>query len=223
MTERTRRTPAQRQAPTSKNPATMRLFIAVPIPEPIVEFTASIITNLQKENWPVRWAQPDNAHITLHFLGQISQEQSELLRFALHQPVSTQPGFDLRTANLGVFPNMKRPRVLWLGLYGPAHRLHTLHEELGSLLKELDFDLAESGEFHPHITLGRLRNAGNQGKDLALRIRTRFEVMTERGMVTDKEPMPFPVREVHLVRSHLSAAGAQYEILERFPLAEPII
>ena len=200
----------------------MRLFVAVPIPQEIVEFTGAIIGNLQKENWPVRWVNPENAHITLHFLGQTSQEQSELLRFALRQPVATHPGFNLRTANLGVFPNMKRPRVLWLGLYGPAHRLHTLHDELGKVLEELDFDLDQSGEFHPHITLGRLRNTANLPKDIPLRIRARFEAITERGMVTDKQPLPFPVREIHLVRSHLNAEGARYEILERFPLAEPI-
>jgi 2'-5' RNA ligase len=200
----------------------MRLFLAVPIPEPVVEFTGAIITNLKLENWPVRWVQPNNAHITLHFLGNVSPAQTELLRLALRQPISTHAGFDLRTANLGVFPTMKRPRVLWLGLYGPAHRLQSLHDDIAKVLGELEFELDPSNEFHPHITLGRLKNDRQSTRTIPDRIRARFEAIAERGFVTDKKPLPLPVREVHLVRSHLGTAGARYEILERFPLAEPM-
>jgi 2'-5' RNA ligase len=221
MIQRTRRTPAQRQAHTPHAPETMRIFLAVPLPEPVVEFVDTIITNLKRDNWPVRWTQPGNAHITLHFLGEIDPSQTELLRIALREPISLHPGFDLRTANLGVFPTMKRPRVLWLGLYGPAHRLETLHAEIAGVLTELEFEVEER-EFHPHITIGRLQNDRVTMKTIPQRIRARFESMQRNEQVTDKKPLPVPVREVQLVRSHLSNSGARYEILERFPLDKPV-
>jgi 2'-5' RNA ligase len=221
MSEKTRRTPAQRQSPTAKSPTVMRLFLAVPLPEPVIGFVDTIITDLQRDNWPIRWINPGNAHMTLQFLGNVSPEQTELLRIALRDPIATHAGFDLRTANLGVFPNIKRPRVLWLGLYGPAHRLQTLHDEIGAILTQLEFQI-DAAEFHPHITLGRLKNDRSSIKTLPDRIRARFEALQRNEQVTDKKPIPVPVREVHLVRSLTNAEGVRYEILERFPLGEPV-
>jgi 2'-5' RNA ligase len=221
MTERTRRTPAQRQAPTKRSATTERIFLAVPLPEPVISFADTIIIDLRRENWPVRWIQPGNAHITLHFLGNIDPAQTELLRIALRAPIAEHAGFDLRTANLGVFPNVKRPRVLWLGLYGPAHRLQTLHDDVGNVLESLEFE-TEEREFHPHITIGRMQNDRQSMRTVPERIRARFESLQRNEQVTDKKPLPIPVREVHLMRSHVSASGARYEILERYPLGPAI-
>jgi 2'-5' RNA ligase len=136
----------------------------------------------------------------------------------LPEVVARHERFDLRTADLGVFPNMKRPRIIWLGLYGPAHRLHTLRDEIGALLEEYEFELEEK-EFHPHITLGRVRDARKvRIRDLPGKIRARLELAASTGEVTHKKPIPVPVDEVLLIRSHLEPAGPRYEILERYPL-----
>jgi 2'-5' RNA ligase len=224
----TRRSPKQRRQrivkdrppPESEN-TPWRLFIALPWPEPVTLFVAEIIENLKRESWPVRWTDPGNAHLTLHFLGDTRPEQAELLRMALRDVVSPHDAFDLRTADLGVFPAMKRPRVLWLGLWGPAHRLQTLRDDIGELLESFDFALDEK-PFHPHITLGRVRDARTtRVRDLPGAIRRRFEQASETGEVTNKKPITIPVREVQLVRSHLSHEGARYEVLERYPLRIP--
>jgi 2'-5' RNA ligase len=137
---------------------------------------------------------------------------------ALGGVVAEHDRFDLRTADLGVFPNMKRPRIIWLGLYGPAHRLHTLREAIGELLESFEFALPET-EFHPHITLGRVRDARKtRVRDLPAAIRARLERAAETGEVTHKRPVPVPVDEVVLVRSHLGKDGPRYEVLERYPL-----
>ena len=197
------------------------MFLAVPLPEPVVTFVDTIITDLKRDNWQIRWINPGNAHMTLRFLGNVTPEQSELMRIALREPIETHPGFDLRTANLGVFPNMKHPTILWLGLYGPAHRLLALHDDVSSMLDQLEFE-PEGGEFHPHITLGRLGSDRTSIRTLPDRIRARFESIQRNGYVTDTKPLPVPVREVHLVRSRLNSEGVRYEILERFPLGEAI-
>lgn len=199
----------------------MRLFLAVPLPEPVIDLVARTTTSLQQEDWAIRWAAPGNAHLTLHFLGEVEPERVQLLRLALPDVIAQHDAFALRTADLGVFPNMKRPRVLWLGLYGPAHRLKTLRDAVSKVLKDLEFEL-EDKEFHPHITLGRVRSTFNaRVRDLPARIRARFEQASELGEVTHRKPLPVPVEEIVLVRSFLESPGARYEILERFPLRVP--
>lgn len=196
----------------------MRLFLAVPLPEPVIGLVARTTASLQKEDWAIRWTAPGTAHLTVHFLGEVEPERAQLLRLALPDIVAQHDAFALRTADLGVFPNMKRPRVLWLGLYGPAHRLQTLREAVALVLEGLEFEL-EDKEFHPHITLGRVRNTHNARiRDLPARIRARFEQASASGEVSHTQPFPVPVEEIVLVRSFLEPQGARYEVIERFPL-----
>ena len=223
-----RRTPKQRRQrfvkerpPRESEDTPWRLFIAVPLPQPVTAFVGDIISDLERESWPVRWADPGNAHLTLHFLGDTPPERAALLRMALRDVVARHDAFDLRTADLGVFPAMKRPRVLWLGLWGPAHRLETLRNDLGEMLEGFDYALDDKS-FHPHITLGRVRDTRTvRVRDLPGAIRDRFERASASGEVTNKKPLPVPVREVLLVRSHLGKEGARYEVLERYPLRVP--
>lgn len=197
-----------------------RLFLAVPLPPRVVTFVGEIIRDLREEPWPVRWVAPGGAHITLHFLGETEPERAELLRLALGPIVADHPAFQLRTADLGAFPNIRRPRVLWLGLWGPAHRLASLHAAIGETLAAYEFNVAAEEQFHPHITLGRVRG-GQEGADrnLPIAIRRRFEDLQASGQVSHDNPIPLPVTEVHLMRSHLSHEGARYETIDRFPLA----
>lgn len=214
-----RRPKAPKQRPAAETvDSAQRLFLAVPLPEAVVSLVDTMSRRLQEEEWPVRWTAPNNAHVTLHFLGEIEPERAQLLRMTLGAVVAEHDRFDLRTADLGVFPNMNRPRIIWLGLYGPAHRLHTLREAIGAMLESFEFDLA-GGEFHPHITLGRVRDARKtRVRNLPAAIRTRLEAASANGEVTHKHPIPVPVDEVVLVRSHLGKDGPRYEVLERYPL-----
>ncbi len=223
MSERTRRPPKPtfaRKRPEERSPvAPLRLFLAVPLPLEVIALVDRTVADLEQDGWPVRWTAPGNAHITLHFLGEIEAERAQILRMALPEIVAQHESFALRTADLGVFPKLKRPRVIWLGLYGPAHRLHTLRDAIGATLAAYEFELEER-EFHPHITLGRVRSIRtSRVRNLPGAIRARFERAAESGAVTHRNPLPIPVTEVQLVRSHLERDGARYEVVERFPLA----
>lgn len=226
-TTRKRRSPKQRRErvakerpPVESEHTPWRLFIAVPLPDAVRAFVGDIITDLQREEWPVRWTDADNAHLTLHFLGDTPPENAELLKLALEPVITPHEAFDLRTADLGAFPNIRKPRVLWLGLWGPAHRLETIRDEIGEALETFDVELDDK-PFRPHITLGRMRDPRhNRVRDLPGKIRARFDELAATGVVTNAKPVPFPVREVHLVRSHLSHEGASYEVIERYPLRD---
>ncbi len=202
--------------------APWRVFLAVPLNEPVRAAVAGLIGDLARERWPLRWVAAEGAHLTLHFLGEQPRERVELLRLGLPPVVVAQAAFDLRTGNLGVFPNVRQPRVLWLGLYGPTHRLETLHAALGAKLKALGFPVEEE-RFHPHITLGRLRDAAPGEVPL----RRLSEAIRQRladpatGVLAGPPAIPVPVGEVHLVRSRLGPGGARYETVARFALADP--
>jgi 2'-5' RNA ligase len=212
---------SKQRPPDETVDTSLRLFLAVPLPDDVVSTVDTVTSRLETEGWPVRWTAPGNAHVTLHFLGEVEPERAQLLRLSIGPVVGQHEAFNLRTADLGVFPNMKRPRIIWLGLYGPAHRLHTLRESLGAHLETFEFELDEK-EFHPHITLGRVRDTRtNRIRDLPVKIRARLDQATRTGEVTHEHPQPVPVREVLLVQSHLGKDGPRYEVLERYPLAPP--
>lgn len=201
--------------------APLRLFIAIPLPDPVRALVRALVEEFSEEPWPVRWISPENAHLTLHFLGEVPAEQAELLKLSLPAAVARHQRFRLRTAELGVFPNQKRPRVLWLGLYGPAHRLVTLRSDLERLLRGLDFAIEES-PFHPHITLGRLRDVRNTAtRDLPGQIVERFRAEEESGRVSPANAIPMAVDEVILYQSILDKTGPTYVPLLRCPLGEP--
>lgn len=167
----------------------------------------------------MRWVSADTAHITLQFLGDVAPERAELLRLALPGLAARHERFRLRTADLGVFPNQKRPRIVWLGLYGPAHRLVTLQADLGRTLAQLEFEI-DAGPFHPHVTLGRVRDVRDQPvRDLPAKIVERLREETESGRASAANAIPVPVDEIVLYRSILGKGGPSYEALVRCPLA----
>lgn len=219
MSPRTPRPPKTRPPDPDALNASWRLFLAVPLSPAVQTLVAEQIASLREEGWPVRWVQPEAVHLTLHFLGESDREHAELLRLALPTVVRAHAAFALRTAALGVFPNFNHPRVLWLGLHGPVHRLEALAQSVRETVVGLGFaDRTEP--YHPHITLGRVRN--NDGELVKLRqlppaVKARF-VDAATGAATAPPSEPVPIQEVLLMRSHLGKDGPRYETIATFPL-----
>jgi RNA 2',3'-cyclic 3'-phosphodiesterase len=220
MAPRASRQPKVRPPAPDALDASWRLFLAVPLDEHVKSLVAEQIAGLSAEGWPVRWVQPETSHLTLHFLGETPRERAELLRLALPAIVARHAPFDLRTAALGVFPNFRHPRVLWLGLHGPVHRLETLRQDVVGELRHLDFPVSDE-PYHPHITLGRVRNSNTAGdsvrvRDLPQAVKDRF-VDAATGSSVAPPARPIPVREVLLMRSHLGHE-VRHEPIASFPL-----
>ena len=219
MSPRKPHTPKVRPPAPDAVDAPWRLFLAVPLGEAVQHVVEHEISRLRAEGWPVRWVQPETSHLTLHFLGETERERAELVRLALPDIVTAHAPFDLRTAGFGVFPNFRRPRVLWLGLHGPVHRLETLQQDVGDALRGLGFAVGDE-PYHPHITLGRVRNDDGEVvrlRDLPDAVKGRF-IDRGTGAAISPPPVPVPVREVVLMRSHLETSGARHEPIASFPL-----
>lgn len=191
-----------------------RLFIALPMPQAVQEQVKRIVTALSDEAWPMRWVAAETAHLTLHFLGETPPERAELLRLGLEATIARHAPFTVRTGTLGVFPDFKRPRVLWQGLTGQTDLLAALHRDIGQQLVKLGFEV-DPRRFHPHITLGRVRD--NPPASLGKEIESAVNDPRIVGLARD-DAQPIDVREVVLVRSFLERDGARHVPVARYPM-----
>lgn len=189
----------------------MRAFIAVNIP-------LEVKGNLQEEigrlrtlirGGPVRWVRPEGIHLTLKFLGEISNSNLGEIGQVLEREVNRHPFFTLRVGGFGCFPNRRRPRVLWIGITEENGTLAQVQTAIEEKLVPLGFG-KEGRPFHPHLTLGRVRRNISMSELPQLQDAVDEFVVGQIGH--------FEVSELHLIRSVLRPSGAEYSTLMEFPL-----
>lgn len=134
----------------------IRTFIAVEIPEDVREKLARDIHLLKGYAPLVKWAKPENLHLTLRFLGDIKENDLDELFDAVQDAVELLEPFALEIKNFGAFPNWRHPRVVWAGCgEGEEEAI-----ELAGLVEDACVDLGYDPErrpFRPHLTLGRVK------------------------------------------------------------------
>jgi 2'-5' RNA ligase len=109
----------------------------------------------------IKFVETENIHLTLKFLGEIEQSLVEQVSQVV-EGTSFQP-FTARIERVGVFPNLRRPRVVWAGITEGASRLEEIWSEIDGKLSKLGFE-RERRRFSPHITIGRVRSGRNRDK-----------------------------------------------------------
>ena len=150
----------------------------------------------------VAWVPPPNMHITLKFLGNVERHSLPLLGEKLARSLEGRSPIPISLTGLGAFPDASKPRVLWMGIGNGAEAIGELAAHVDEALSELGFE-RESREFHPHLTLGRVK----QGS---------------ADLVSEKAEQHFGdclAREVTLYESRLQRKGAEYNVIVRIPLA----
>jgi 2'-5' RNA ligase len=136
--------------------AVIRAFIAVEISPTTVAHILSAIADLKPKLPAVRWVAPANFHLTLKFLGDIEARQLEAIGDVLELAITPFPRCIINAKGLGVFPGLRRPKVLWVGFIGD--QLTRLATRLDAVLLPLGFP-GEPRGFTPHLTIGRWRQA----------------------------------------------------------------
>ncbi len=101
----------------------------------------------------IRWVAPASYHVTLKYLGWTREAAIAALCDAIAAAVSGAPRLTFRTTRLGGFPSLDKATVVWAGVEGDVAALHARIE---GAVTGLGF-AAETRPFHPHVTLGRLR------------------------------------------------------------------
>lgn len=135
----------------------IRIFFAVPIPGKIKATLAGFQEKMQKLSGPVKWVRPEGMHLTLKFIGEVEPDRAEQLWTALDELKFPEP-FEAKLDQPGVFPNPRRPRVLWIGLKNTGD-LSAVASRIDERLQQEGVE-PESRTFHPHLTLGRVKGKG---------------------------------------------------------------
>ena len=188
----------------------LRLFIAIPIPEPVRDE----IIRVQQELQPLvprnvaRWTRPDQFHLTLRFLGDVPVAGLEKLKESVNTVCRTAQPLQLRAEGVGFFPNPRSPRVIWVGIDDREGRLGDLQKQIETVAGQFSSEPGEKN-FTGHVTLGRLKNPRPADtRDLATRAQS-----LEKRLFGD-----WTALEIEIIRSELSPAGVRHTSLAAFQL-----
>ncbi|OFV87679.1 MAG: 2'-5' RNA ligase [Acidobacteria bacterium RBG_16_68_9] len=191
---------------TSLESKRVRAFLAVEVAAPIHAAVVALRNELASTGAGVRWVGDAGLHATIKFLGAVEPDQIEAIARALTPIVGCAPAFTVRVRGLGVFPTLRRPRVIWVGLEGAE--FPPLARAVEQTLAPLGFP-PERRPFQPHLTLGRVQGArGWPRLETAMKVRWTDDF----GSCV--------VRELIAYRSDLRPDGAIYTRLWTIPLEE---
>jgi 2'-5' RNA ligase len=131
----------------------VRLFIALNLPSQVREDLWAATARLREMELPVKWVRGDGVHLTLKFLGEVEDEREAELAAALTRAAGGARALSLALEGFGVFPDFRRPRVVWAGI-APEPALEILQHRVEQEFAPLGFP-TEARAFRPHVTLGR--------------------------------------------------------------------
>lgn len=192
-------------------PETYRLFIALPVPEHVKDAIERAQNEL-RDVWSkdrVRWAGRAQFHVTLKFLGNVEPRDVEALTQALRLACEGFGNLRLRVGGIGVFPELRRPRVIWAGVHDAQERLPLLQRMVESAVTGFTAEEPVRA-FKGHVTLGRCKTI------------RRPEVERLAILVTALRKKPlgeWTAEAVELIRSEPGAGGSHYTTLAAVPLA----
>jgi 2'-5' RNA ligase len=183
----------------------IRSFIAILLAEEMKRIVGDLIAQLKKFNADIKWVNPHNLHLTLKFLGYVEEEQVQPISDRLREIALRYSVFPFGLSGTGVFPDLKRPRVIWTGVQGYEEILK-IYKDIESAMEAEGFD-RETRALSPHITVGRVRSPRGIDKltqELVKYKGTDFGRQTAEG--------------IHLMESVLKSGGAEYRSLYEAPL-----
>lgn len=182
----------------------VRTFIAINLPAEVRRRLGAFQEQLRQAapGQGVRWTEPEQIHLTLRFLGNVPEPELPQLSQALTQACQSARPFELEAQGAGAFPDLKRPRILWIGLVGAVTALVQLQAAV--LEATRNWGELEDRPFHPHLTLGRVKTPEPR---LLARLSAALQQASSAAFGQ------WPVHQVELMRSDLSPAGPRYTVL----------
>ncbi|HZU69344.1 MAG TPA: RNA 2',3'-cyclic phosphodiesterase [Ktedonobacteraceae bacterium] len=183
-----------------------RTFIALELDESLRHFLGQVIDRLARQLPAVRWVDPAGIHLTLAFLGELSDEQLAAAEQAAAVAARQSIPFELRLKDLGTFGLPRHPRVIWMGIEESSGNLVRLHSTLNRELLQRGFEV-DTRPFSPHLTLARVKQPLNP-----------TELQTLQRLLAGKESASSSSRQyiqhLSVMKSELSRSGAKYTCLQ---------
>lgn len=185
----------------------IRSFLAFEMPEKIKEIVSRTLREMKKLPLDVRWIKADNIHITVVFIGNISEDNLMPIGEAVSKICKRYGPFNVTLTGSGIFGSLRNPRVIWIGLDGDLTRLSYFRNSLQKNLKPFGIK-EEKRRYKPHLTLGRFRKGSGYRVNMD-------ELLSEYQNITSPT---CTVEELILFRSELGPGGANYSKLEAWQL-----
>ena len=185
----------------------IRSFLAFELPEEIKGIITHVSEDLRKSSPDLKWVRVDNIHLTLVFMGNVKRDDLPAIGDAARKVCQGYGHFNISMKGMGVFPNRRNPRVIWLGLEGDLERMSFLRDALQKHLRPFGIK-EEKRRFKPHLTIGRFRKVGKSNFNID-------EAITKYGAMTSPVCI---LKELILFKSDLKPTGAVYTKLETWPL-----
>jgi 2'-5' RNA ligase len=187
----------------------LRLFLAVPLHHVFLQEIKDILHPLRAGIPGVKWVDPGQVHLTLHFFGDVPASEVDGIDQAMKRILPRFAPFRIRLNGLGGFPDLRRPHVLWVGVSGENRELFELQESVRREVEALGY-AADGRAFRPHATLGRVKKIPG-----ALSCQEEIEKMKLRFPTEIKTLDHFV-----LYQSRLLPDGACYETVKTYPLSK---
>jgi len=190
----------------------IRSFIAIELPDELKQELSQLQAKL-KSGVPslVKWVDPYGIHLTLKFLGNIALNRTGEITRVIEEAAKGTAPFHLKVKQLGVFPNLRRVQVVWVGISGEVDKLGQLQQRIESGLARLGFT-PESRPFTPHLTLARVRDQASPDEQQRLGqliASTSFE-----------SAHSIEVDAINLMKSQLTREGAIYSRISSVGLSK---
>ncbi len=157
----------------------------------------------------IRWTRPESIHVTLQFLGDIAASLTGEITAGIVAACAGARSVRLALGGMGAFPNVNRPRVVWVGLEGDITGLRAIESAIGEQLRPLGYK--PDKPFQPHITLGRIRETARPDE-----LRAISQALAQ--YVSAPESAGFAINGISLMQSHLQAGGSVYTQLAFVPI-----
>ncbi|PJA86629.1 MAG: RNA 2',3'-cyclic phosphodiesterase [Candidatus Moranbacteria bacterium CG_4_9_14_3_um_filter_42_9] len=177
-----------------------KIFISINIPEKFRKRLVKATTVWQP--LPIKWTKEKNLHITIDFLGHVSDNLIAGICEKVHDTVRNSEIFDLEFDSIMLGPTKEQSRMIWLS--GKiSEEMRILQEQIE---KSLDIFVASKKTFRPHITLGRIR-------------KNKWEALKESPKIEVKFPLIVSVESVEVMASDFTDDGPEYTIIKSCPLS----
>ncbi len=188
----------------------MRTFIAIEISKDIIEKINNFIFKTYQEidKNKISWVKKENLHITLKFLGEINENQIEIVKNVLKYIAKDVEDFFISLEGLGLFPNLKSPRVIWIGIKKGEEKLKFLSNIINENLSKYGF-LKEEKEFASHLTIARIKKIKSINE-----IINYFEKYKNQFFGISK------VKNITFFQSILKPEGPEYFVIEKIFLSK---
>lgn len=184
----------------------MRIFLAINPPAELRRAMWDAAAPLRETPLDVAWVAEPKIHLTLKFLGAITDAAVALLSASMADVARAHAAPMVHVSSVGAFPSLRRPRVIWLGVE-PEPRLELLHHDIELACAELGHEL-DGRPFRPHLTLGRVREPASAEHAKTLRM------ASKKVRFSDE----FFARSIDVMQSVTGPAGSTYSVLATAPM-----